>query len=158
MRSTCRAAPGGKCRSRAPKKVALNPIRAGDLPRIGFVSIKPTYEKTYLVNPDDCGVRPVVLHHGGQGTSCHDHHDAFRNGGGTHPDEHEHDCDPSKRGRLLGRESELLGKGDALRLPFPRRRGGRHAPASTPFRLPLLRFPDLRPARSPAASPLRAGP
>jgi hypothetical protein len=89
------------------------------LPRIGFVSNKPIYEKTHFVSRDFCGWCTLVLYDGGQGTRDGDHDDAYGNRGGTHAHEHEHDGDPAERRRLLSRDSGIVrGREARVRLPF----------------------------------------
>jgi hypothetical protein len=113
-----RAGGGVKCRSRGRKKVVPKPSGKVSCRESALLATKLTYEKTYLVSRDDCSGRSGLVHDGGNPTD-RNHHDPYRDRGGTHAHQHEHDCHPAKRGRLLSRRSENRYKGDApLRLPF----------------------------------------
>ena len=81
-------------------------IRGRYFHRIGFVSIKPTYEKTYSLNPGDSSLRhgSIVLRDPGH----HDYDDTDGVSRHTHPDHHEHYRNAPKYGRLLTWESNLF--------------------------------------------------
>jgi hypothetical protein len=96
--------------ARAGIKKSSKAIRGGELPRIGFVSNKSTYENTHPVRRDLCSGWTLVLHDRGQGTGGHDHDYPYGDGGRTHSDQHEYDCDQAKRRRLLSRQFEFVAK------------------------------------------------
>jgi hypothetical protein len=101
-----RAGGGVKCRSRGRKKVVPKPSGKVSCRESALLATKLTYEKTYLVSRDDCSGRSGLVHDGGNPTD-RNHHDPYRDRGGTHAHQHEHDCHPAKRGRLLSRRSEI---------------------------------------------------
>ena len=102
--------PASRGADRAGIKESSKAIRGGELPRIGFVSNKSTYENTHPVRRDLCSGWTLVLHDRGQGTGGHDHDYPYGDGGRTHSDQHEYDCDQAKRRRLLSRQFEFVAK------------------------------------------------
>ncbi len=119
MRFIFPAARGGNCRSLPPEKFTSKPSADGTSVESGLLA-STYYEKTYPVNPGNTG-----LHHASfllydrceRARGC-DHDDAHRNRCGARTNQHQHDSDPAKYGRLLSWKFELIGKGDAQASPF----------------------------------------